>query len=290
MAWFDSSTVIADETEGLNFWPGPNVVQLYGLNGYAVKELQHSHASAVMGLGHATVPVDSRRFKVWDGDALSEPIRGDPVEWSPDGTRLATLHPVDVPIRIGPGHSGTIEVLDDHGVSVMSLTDWAGTESSSVAFSPDNRYLAIDGLSRDAEKVGILVIDTQTGAVEVIRTESFYGYLAWTLDDALWFVPFDGPISTWTPDQGVTETDIPGQTHLSVSGGGSAAYWEDGSSKINVRAPGKKLQIDMPGSVTGASWTPDGSRLAVTYAIYGTDDAGAHLVVLEAPEFAVTAP
>jgi len=294
-AWFDASTIGVAERQGLNFWAGPDTVELYSVDGSKTADLQGSFSAMLVGFGHVAVaphngglsPSDT--FQLWDGDNLSAPIAGFPWAWSADGTRLAVLHGRKGDYYVGPGDPGTIEVVDDKGDAIASFSDLVAATSSGMYFSPDNRYLAIDDA---VDKVGVdpfdVVVDTQTSTVEKLGPPySTYGLFGWTNSDTLYMGSPDGP-STWTPDGGYKRTSIPKNSVLAVSEAGLLAYWPESSTRLTIRSGGNEQSVDLPGAIDGTSWSPEGSRLAVTYSDEGASTP-MHLTILQAPHFAFAA-
>lgn len=249
----------------------------------------------LVGLGHVAVaphngglsPSDT--FQLWDGNKLSAPISGFPWAWSDDGTRLAVLHGRTGDYYVGPGDPGTIEVVDAKGVSIASFGDLVAATSSGMYFSPDDRYLAIDDA---VDKVGVdpfdVVLDTQTSTVEKLGPPySTYGLFGWTSPDTLYMGSPDGP-STWMPAGGYTRTSIPKNSVLAVSEAGILASWPESSTRLTIRSGGNDQTVDLPGAIDGATWSPDGSRLALVYRENG-GSTPMQLTILQAPDFAFAA-
>ncbi|MDZ4764452.1 MAG: hypothetical protein SGI73_07850 [Chloroflexota bacterium] len=93
--------------------------------------------------------------------------------WSPDGARLAAL---EYPRT---GLPPRLIAFDPNDGSVTTLLDGRYFVSSPPAWSPDGRWIAVGGFALTPFGISLLVLDTETGAVQAIRAPGPITSAAW---------------------------------------------------------------------------------------------------------------
>lgn len=225
-------------------------------------------------------------IRVWDAStgqlrftSFDHAAEVNAVDWSPDGTRLAT----------GSG-DGTVRLHELAGDGLVRILSLAAKDTAngvgSVAFSPDGTRV----MAGDWEIASVKVWDvTDTGGAELtnVRSNGYsLGSGSFLPDGSLVATDPDGTVSRWDVDTGRRQSnvdvgeppDAPTRLAPSPDGGLLAVGLDDGVAIREVKTGRRVAQVpETSGSfVRSLAWSPDGEHLAINR---DTDDRGVVTVV-----------
>jgi WD40 repeat protein len=178
------------------------------------------------------------------------------LRYSPDGTRLASLH----------GRNASVALWDPRDGRQLGLLSGHQGFGASLAFSPDGRWLASGGIDRS-----VRLWEVSSGAcVQVLRHPAYVTELAFAPDGALLTGCFDGTLRSWEPRSGTLQAELHAQPDsidgLDIQPGGRlvATASQDGSVHV-WRSLGDLSDRPAQGHtdhVMAAAFSPDGRAIA----------------------------
>jgi hypothetical protein len=236
-------------------------------------------SSALIGSGHGAVALSIRSaespqgrpsFTVWASGRFSRAITGEPVAWSPDGSRLL------IRADTAWGTPAAPEILSYPSLTVA--TSFPGVLLGPIdtpVFSPDGDHIAAScGMSHTAYYCASMVLDGATGASRAVTPTQAEGLpMSWLSNGHLLLQPENqpaaGPFREWDGAR-VVPSKLPAGSWAVASPGGrlvaiGASTDASSGSTLVVTATGAPVaQLSATdGGYLGVTWSEDGTHLAV---------------------------
>ncbi|HMI99189.1 MAG TPA: hypothetical protein VK488_05095 [Gaiellaceae bacterium] len=219
-------------------------------------------------------------------------------QWSPDGTRLAF-------VGFRPGRGLALYVIDADGTHERQLTsppvlNYYG--DLSPRWSPDGSRIAFTGSRDGIEQIWVINADG-TGERQLTYRPASAGTPAWSPDGS-WIAFARSPGVALHPDiykirpdgselTRLTQTDDLPEWEPLWSPSGSAIAFGDGAS-VSSMAPDGTARRDLGAGVgdtfveRGYSWSPDASRLAVSWEFLRPGASESRIYIVDAETGAAT--
>jgi len=263
-------------------------VRLYDLAGTETSQIDDTFESVVFGPGTGDfagiVPLvgsdpTSLTYRIWDQGTMSDPLPGEPLAWSADGSQLVVLKPTETGKVVD---LGTLSIVDKSGHELLAIPNWVATTWAPYVFSPDGRYLAACLQPADALRTApeIHVIDLKSGTVSGNVGQNCIDFgTTWGPDSNLFVSDATGrPPVVWTR-QGTSRLETTyGWATPALNG--NLALWSDGmdNTTVELRVGDTSVKYPMP-QLHSVTWSPDGRTLA---AISRLADVGMGLTLIPA--------
>lgn len=273
-AWFDSGTLAVLDV--VNQDTGESRVRLVKPDGSTIRTLPGTFTGGFYGTmlrasGNGRVAIANEpggdfakwTFRVWDGQNMSAAYSGLPIGWSPDGSRLAIVHPS---LRSGCCGglrlAGPLEVRAFPGLALIGSYPKITAETNdssymgSASFSPDNRYVYLD----DSDIVAGTVVDLSRDASWAV------GYDATWLPDSTLLSTASGVTSLWRAGIVSPYSLLGSVSSVHANRAGIIAAVEGGQPRIELLAAGIRRDFVLNGyvSVSGIRLSSDGETAFVS--------------------------